>query len=121
MPSFSSFSSISVPSLLTNGMSKYQVLYIAPPYLCFGAAGGQESLTCLGGGGMGRAATKKSLEEGCERKTSAHSPLPNISSEIAILSTSPVKDTLVFRLSIPEVPSNTWTTARLPKTSRILF
>lgn len=47
------------------------------------------------------------------------SPLPSISSEMAILSTSPVKDTLVFRLSIPDVPSNTWTTARLPNTSRI--
>lgn len=48
-------------------------------------------------------------------------PLPSISSEMAILSTSPVNDTRVFLLSIPDVPSNTCTTARLPKTSKIWF
>lgn len=42
-----------------------------------------------------------------DEKRPIHAPLPSISSEMGILSTSPVNDTLVFLLSIPEVPSNT--------------
>lgn len=38
---------------------------------------------------------------------------------MGILSTSPVKETRVLRLSMPDVPSNTCTTARLPNTSKI--
>lgn len=45
---------------------------------------------------------------------------PSISSEIAILSTSPVNSQCVWRLSMPSVPSNTCTTALLPCTSSTL-
>ena len=44
--------------------------------------------------------------------------LPSISSDTPILRTSPVNSQRVLRLSISDVPSKTWTTARLPATSR---
>ena len=49
--------------------------------------------------------------------TTPHQPTPaktHISSEIGIFKTSPVNLQVVRVLSIPEVPSKTWTTARDP-------
>ena len=43
---------------------------------------------------------------------------PSISSDTPIFRTSPVNSQCVLRLSMPEVPSNTCTTARFPDTSR---
>jgi hypothetical protein len=44
--------------------------------------------------------------------------LPNMSRETGVLRTSPVNSRVVLRLSMPEVPSKTCTTAREPSTSR---
>uniref|UniRef100_A0A0A9E999 Vacuolar ATP synthase subunit B n=1 Tax=Arundo donax TaxID=35708 RepID=A0A0A9E999_ARUDO len=43
---------------------------------------------------------------------------PSISSETGVFRTSPVNCTVVYLLSIPEVPSKTCTTAFSPSTSR---
>ncbi len=44
--------------------------------------------------------------------------LPNISSDIGIFNTDPVNSQWVYKLSIPEVPSNIYTTAFLPHISK---
>lgn len=43
---------------------------------------------------------------------------PNMSSDTGVLKMSPVNSQRVFFASIPEVPSNTWTTAFVPLTSK---